>query len=317
MSQHYAAGTCWVPDLLEERLPFGKRVPVDPAEYCAANPDSQTFVCEFGILKRPVPCSGASASFLDDLAGEVVEAADEVGVGATFETLAEDVTEGAMQVVDAADEVGVGATFETLAEDVTEGAMEVVISADALNVAQTTFETVAEQAGEAVADLTPVVEAAAETVVEVATEVQAAVEAAVAPEGFTDPPYGFEAVHQQHAAKCTKIDGEVFEPAVFVRRLGGEHTFEEAEAACGAVGGRLCTVAEAWDGCAGLYSGWGYDIQLVWTSGDSYEGATCPAGEHIATLGMGNDATRAPASPECAANSMKLKAQCCVTRLVE
>ena len=290
MSQHYAAGTCWVPDLLEERLPFGKRVPVDPAEYCAANPDSQTFVCEFGILKRPVPCSGAPDSFLDDLAGEVVEAADEVGVGATF---------------------------ETLAEDVTEGAMEVVISADALNVAQTTFETVAEQAGEAVADLTPVVEAAAETVVEVATEVQAAVEAAVAPEGFTDPPYGFEAVHQQHAAKCTKIDGEVFEPAVFVRRLGGEHTFEEAEAACGAVGGRLCTVAEAWDGCAGLYSGWGYDIQLVWTSGDSYEGATCPAGEHIATLGMGNDATRAPASPECAANSMKLKAQCCVTRLVE
>lgn len=286
---------------MEERLPFGKRAPVDPAEYCAANPDSQTFVCEFGILKRPVPCSGAPDFFLDDLAGEVVEAADEVGVGATF---------------------------ETLAEDVTEGAMEVVVSTGALDVASTAFETAEEQANEAVVDLTPVVEAAAETVVEVATEVQAAVEAAVAPEGFTDPPSGFQAVTEVRAEKCRKIDGETYDPMVFVQRLDGEHTFEEAEAACGAVGGRLCTVAEAWDGCAGLYSGKGYDSSLVWTSGDSYEGTTCPAEYHIVTKGMGNDATRIPTEKlldnftetgvlRCEAKSMKLRAQCCVTRLTE
>ena len=305
---------------MEERLPFGKRAPVDPAEYCAANPDSQTFVCEFGIWKRSVPCSGASDSFLDDLA----DAAD---VGSTaFETLTEEV-DGAATVlapvvekvvaevqVAAQPVVELEAGVQAAAEAIVEGAMEVAAGVQAS----------VEPAVEAAVEVATGVQAAAEPIVEGAMEVavgvqaavepvaEAVVEAVVEPQGFTEPPDGFRAVHRHRRGACLNKE----DVNVFIRRLPGEYTYTEAENTCGETGGRLCTVDEAWDKCAGYLTGLSYDDKTVWTSSykDGTGMLTCPAGSHIVSVGKGN--VRNAAVPECVADNEKHKAQCCATRLV-
>ena len=94
-----------------------------------------------------------------------------------------------------------------------------------------------------------------------------------------------------------------------VRRLNvGPKPQEEAEAACQAIGTRLCTKDEAFDHCIGRGTGYGFDTEFVATS------TKCSDENYWATKGAGNmDYLQRDDTLKCMAPEQKRMVQCCHT----
>lgn len=131
-----------------------------------------------------------------------------------------------------------------------------------------------------------------------------ATEGAAAATEAPSPPPGYKAVQASRVFADGRCTGPP--PEVHVQRLGGKASHADAVAKCAAVGGRLCTRAEAWEGCAGQYSGRNLDKSPIWTSD------ACEAGSsHLAVLGMGRDPSRTTAEPSCVPDTELRHVQCC------